>query len=198
MALHAATIGGAVVALLLPSLVAIKVRHGAEAARLAKELLQPIPSECHPRPALKVQKRFLYPCVGYLGAPEDSRAWPAFVRVGSLTLPSRRLDPPGDAADVNIAARARDAADNVGGTREDGVHGLMLTLQLHSVRPAAVEHEGLVRVGYTGRRHPRLAVRCGDRARSLRQRLRHQGAQRGQGGQSGEWRDVLSEARDRV
>ena len=198
MALHAATIGGAVVALLLPSLVAILARHCAEAAHLAKEWLQPMPSEWHPHPALKVQKRFLYPCVGYLGAPEDSRAWPAFVRVGSLTLPSRRLDPPGDAADVNIAARAGDAADNVGGTREDGVHGLMLTLQLHSVRPAAVEHEGLVRVGYTGRRHPRLAVRCGDRARSLRQRLRHQGAQSGQGGQSGEWRDVLSEARDRA
>ena len=134
-----------------------------------------MPSELHPHPALKVQRRFLFPCVGYSGAPVDNRAWPACMRGGSLALPSRRLDPPGDAADVNIAARARDAADNVGGTREDGVHGLMLTLQLHSVRPAAVEHEGLVRVGYTGRRHPRLAVRCGDRARSLRQRLRHQG-----------------------
>ena len=134
-----------------------------------------MPSELHPHPALKVQGRFLFPCVGHSGAPVDNRAWTACMRGGSLALPSRRLDPPGDAADVNIAARARDAADNVGGTREDGVHGLMLTLQLHSVRPAAVEHEGLVRVGYTGRRHPRLAVRCGDRARSLRQRLRHQG-----------------------
>ena len=134
-----------------------------------------MPSELHPHPALKVQRRFLFPCVGYSGAPVDNRAWPACMRGGSLALPSRRLDPPGDAADVNIAARAGDAADNVGGTREDGVHGLMLTLQLHTVRPAAVEHEGLVRVGYTGRRHPRLAVRCGDRARSLRQRLRHQG-----------------------
>ena len=52
-ALQAVTIDGGVVALLLPFLVAIKGRHSAEAAYLAKELVQSIPDEWHARPALQ-------------------------------------------------------------------------------------------------------------------------------------------------
>ena len=52
-ALQAVTIDEGAVALLLPFLVAIKGSHSAEAAYLAKELVQSIPDEWHARPALQ-------------------------------------------------------------------------------------------------------------------------------------------------
>ena len=110
-------------------------------------------------------------------------------RFGAIT-PS---DPPGDAADVNIAARAGDAADNVGGTREDTFTASYS--RCSSLRPPrAVEHEGLVQSGIQAVDIHVLPSGVATVHAACASTLKP-GAQRGQGGQSGEWRGVLSGGR---